>query len=100
MVGSSFPGVGVSSHAVYRPERFLLGVVDGYDRLPDFSYSLCRLDFSHCAAYQSASIKCFIRAWDLLRVRLRGQPAKSLCVSLRLPLAHEEEWVKRQRRAS
>src|SRR5829696_8804649 len=65
MVGSSFPGVGVSSHGVYRPDRFLLGVVDDYDRLRDFSYSLSRLDFSHCAAYQSASIKCFIRAMGL-----------------------------------
>jgi hypothetical protein len=33
MVGSSFAGVGVSSHGVYRPDLFLLGVVDGYDRL-------------------------------------------------------------------
>src|SRR5215218_8864177 len=47
MVGSSFPGVGVSSHGVYRPYRFILGVVDGYDRLRDFSYTLSRLDFSH-----------------------------------------------------
>jgi hypothetical protein len=78
-VDSSFPGVGVSSHGVYRPDRFLLGVVDGYDRLRDFSYSLSRLDISHCAAYQSALIKCFIRAMGL---------------SLPLPPAHEEEWVK------
>ena len=34
-----------------------------------------------------------------MRVLVRGQPAKSLSVSLRLPPAHEE-WVKRQRRAS
>jgi hypothetical protein len=33
----------------------------------------------------------------LLRVLVRGQPAKSLSVRLRLPPAHEEEWVKCQK---
>src|SRR5215211_4616521 len=54
-------------------------------------HTVSELDFSHCAAYQSASIKCFIRPLDFLRVRGRGQRAKSLCVSLRLLPAHEEQ---------
>src|SRR5829696_7316766 len=56
-----------------------------------------QLDFSHCAAYQSASIKCFIRAMGLFAGPCSRATRKSLSVSLRLPPAHEE-WVKRQRR--
>jgi hypothetical protein len=72
--------------------------LDGISRMlhPNFRESTFQLDFSHCAAYQSASIKCFIRAMGLLRVLVGGQPAKSPCVSLRLPPAHEE-WVKCQK---
>jgi hypothetical protein len=51
------------------------------------------LDFSHCAAYQSASMKCFIRAMGLLAAPSPQPIAKSLCLSLRLPPAHEEEWL-------
>src|SRR5215204_1235533 len=56
-----------------------------------------QLDFSHCAAYQSASIKCFIRAMGLFA---GPSPRPTRKKSLRQPTtaaSAREEWVKRHR---
>src|SRR5918994_5745600 len=39
------------------------------------------LDFSHCAAYQSASIKCFIRAMGLFAGPTTPQPTRKKSLS-------------------
>src|SRR5215213_1297546 len=52
-----------------------------------------QLDFSHCAAYQSASIKCFIRARGLFAGPCSRATRKK---SLRQPTtaaSAREEWV-------